>query len=241
MMRWDKIMKKMLVSLGILFLVGSMASNRSWSLDEKKERFVVDFFTGGVDEKGIPKGWALEKDLGPQSKIAVGQEKEIHFVHLLSGNDGFGIKKEFSFDIRKYPYLTWRWKATRLPKGGDIRKRETDDQAGQIYVLFPRFPTMINTRSMGYVWDAATPVGTAGTSTAYSKMKYVVLQSGTEKLGQWTRETRNVYEDYKKYFQEDPPTVGGLLLYINTQHTQTSAEIYYGEIFFSSRPPEEGK
>jgi len=238
-MRWDKIMKKMLVSLGILFLVGSMASNRTWSLDEKKERFVVDFFTGGVDEKGIPKGWVQEKEPGAQSKIAVGQEKEFNFVNLLSVNDAFGIKKEFSFDIRKYPYLTWRWKATRLPKGGDIRKRETDDQAGQIYVLFPRFPAMINTRSMGYIWDALTPVGTAGTSTAYSKMKYVVLQSGTEKLGQWTRETRNVYEDYKKYFQEDPPTVGGLLLYINTQHTQTSAEIYYGEIFFSSRPPEE--
>jgi Protein of unknown function (DUF3047) len=236
MMRWDKNMKKMLVGLGILFLVWSMTSNQAWPSDEKKDRFVVDLFTGGVDEKGIPKGWVQEKEPGPQSKITVGQEKDFHFVHLLSVNDAFGIKKEFSFDIRKYPYLTWRWKATLLPKGGDIRRRETDDQAGQIYVLFPRFPAMINTRSMGYIWDALAPVGTAGTSTAYSKMKYVVLQSGPDKLGQWVWETRNVFEDYKKYFQEDPPEVGGLLLYINTQHTQSSAEIYYGEIFFSTRP-----
>jgi hypothetical protein len=241
MMRWDKNMKKILVFLGILFLVGSIASNQAWASDERKDRFVVDRFTRGVDEKGIPMGWALEKEPGPQSKIAIGQEKELHFVHLLSVNDGFGIKKDFSFDIRKFPYLTWRWKATRLPKGGDIRKRETDDQAGQIYVLFPRFPALINTRSMGYVYDALTPVGTAGTSTAYSKMKYVVLQSGPDKLGQWVWETRNVYENYKKYFLEDPPTVGGLLLYINTQHTQSSAEIYYGEIFFSTNPAEELK
>ena len=234
-------MKKVLAGLALLVLIGSMAGNRAWSSDEQKERFVVDRFTGGVDEKGIPEGWAQEKDFGPQSKIAVGQEKDFHFVHLLSVNDAFGIKKEFSFDIRKYPYLTWRWKATRLPKGGDIRKRETDDQAGQIYVLFPRFPAMINTRSMGYIWDALTPVGTAGTSTAYSKMKYVVLQSGPDKLGQWAWETRNVFEDYKKYFQEDPPQAGGLLLYINTQHTQSSAEIYYGGIFFSARPPGELK
>ncbi len=238
MMRSDKNMKKILVGLGILFLVGSMADNRAWSSDEEKDRFVVDRFTEGVDEKGIPKGWVQEKEMGPQSKITLGQEKEFHFVHLLSVNDGFGIKKEFSFDIRKYPYLSWRWKATRLPKGGDIRKRDTDDQAGQIYVLFPRFPTMINTRSMGYIWDAADPVGTSGTSTAYSKMKYEVLQSGTDKLGQWIWETRNVYEDYKKCFQEEPPNVGGVLLYINTQHTQSSAEIYYGEIFFSTHPPE---
>jgi hypothetical protein len=208
---------------------------------EKQERFEVDRFSGGVDEKGIPKGWAQEKGLGPQSKIAVGQEKDLSFVHLLSVNDAFGIKKEFSFDIRKYPYLTWKWKATRLPKGGDIRKRETDDQAGQIYVLFPRFPAIINTRSMGYVWDAATPAGTSGTSTAYSKMKYVVLQSGPDKLGQWIGESRNVYEDYKKSFQEDPPQVGGLLLYINTQYTQSSAEIFYGDIFFSAQPPKDPK
>lgn len=234
-------MKKMLASLGILILFGSMASSRAWSSEENKERFVVDLFTEGVDAKGIPKGWVQEKELGPQSKISVGQEKDFHFVHLLSVNDAFGIKKEFSFDIRKYPYLTWKWKAARLPKGGDIRKRETDDQAGQVYVLFPRFPAMINTRSMGYIWDSLAPVGTAGTSTAYGKMKYVVLQSGPEKSGQWVRETRNVFEDYKKYFQEDPPQVGGLLLYINTQHTQSSAEIYYGEIFFSAHPPKESK
>jgi hypothetical protein len=72
-------------------------------------------------------------------------------------------------------------------------------------------------------------------------MKYVVLQSGADKLGQWTWETCNVFEDYKKYFQEDPPTAGAVLLYINTQHTQSSAEIYYGEIFFSTKRPEELK
>jgi len=222
----------------VLLNLGMCAYSAS---EETQERFIVDRFIGGVDEKGIPKGWSQEKEPGPQSKIAVGQERDLPFVQLLSVNDAFGIKKEFSFDIRKYPYLTWRWKATRLPKGGDIRKRETDDQAGQIYVLFPRFPSMINTRSMGYVWDAATPAGTSGTSTAYSKMKYVVLQTGPEKLGQWIWETRNVYEDYKKYFQENPPEVGALLLYINTQHTQSSAEINYGDIFFSVQPPKDLK
>jgi hypothetical protein len=229
-------------SLGFLFAVVLILGMCTDSVsEEKQERFIVDRFTGGLDEEGIPKGWSQEKEPGPQSKIAVGKEKDLPFVRLLSVNDAFGIKKEFSFDIRKYPYLTWRWKATRLPKGGDIRKRETDDQAGQIYVLFPRFPSMINTRSMGYVWDAAAPAGTAGTSTAYSKMKYVVLQNGPERLGQWIWQTRNVYEDYKKYFQENPPEAGAVLLYINTQHTQSSAEIFYGDIFFSLQPPEDLK
>lgn len=205
------------------------------------DRLWVDRFTDGLDEHGIPKGWEERRERGENSSIAVGKDKDLSFVHIVSVKDNFGIRKELSFEIQKYPYLTWRWKAVRLPERGDVRNRETDDQAGQIYVLFPRFPAMLNTRSMGYLWDTATPVGTAGTSTAYSKMKYVVLQSGKGKLGQWIWETRNVYEDYKKYFQEEPPEAGGLLLYINTQNTEGSAEIFYGDIFFSAQPPKDLK
>jgi hypothetical protein len=197
---------------------------------------MVDRFQGGMNSEGLPAGWALEKTPGGNSKISIEKEKEDRFLRLLSMNDGFGVRKEISFEIRRYPYLSWWWKAVRLPKGGDIRKREADDQAGQIYIIFPRFPSLINSRSLGYIWDAQAPIGLAGTSTAYSRMKYVVLQSGEAKLNQWIFETRNVFEDYKKYFQEDPPPVGTVLLYINSQHTQTSAEICFTEIFFSTQP-----
>ena len=196
----------------------------------------VDRFQGGINADGIPLGWKLEKTPGPSSKYAIEKEKEDHFLRLLSVNDGFGLRKEMTFDIRQYPYLSWWWKAMQLPKGGDIRKKETDDQAGQIFVVFPRFPSLVNSRSMGYIWDTQAPKGLAGTSPSYSKAKYVVLQSGVEKLNQWVFESRNVYEDYKRYFQEDPPPVGAVLIYINTQHTQTSAEFCFTEIFFSTQP-----
>jgi len=196
----------------------------------------VDRFRGGVNAEGIPVDWQLEKSPGANSKIVIEKEKEDRFLRLLSVNDAFGLRKEMSFEIRKYPYLSWWWKAVQLPKGGDVRKREADDQAGQIYVIFPRFPSLVNSRTMGYIWDTQAPVGLSGTSTAYSKMKYVVLQSGAAKLNQWVFETRNVYEDYKKYFPEEPPPVGAVLLYINSQHTQSSAECCFAEIFFSTQP-----
>ena len=230
-------------TLGIIFIIllFTLGASGTSGAQEKNGILVVDRFSEGANNEGLPNGWSLEKSPGSESKISVGQDKEVHFVHLLSVKDAFGLKKEISFDIRKYPYFSWRWKALRLPPKGDIRKRETDDEAGQVYILFPKFPTTVNTRSMGYIWDSQAPQGSSGTSTAYSKMKYVVLQSGTEKVGQWIWETRNVYEDYKKSFEEDPPKVGGVLLYINTQHTGSSAEIEYGDIFFSSQPPKDLK
>jgi hypothetical protein len=197
---------------------------------------MVDRFQAGMNGEGLPSAWTLEKAPGPKSKIAIENEKEDRFLRIVSINDGFGVRKEMSFDIRQYPHLSWWWKAIQLPKGGDIRKKETDDQAGQIYVIFPRFPSLVNSRSVGYIWDTQAPIGLSGTSTAYNRMKYVVLQSGEGKLNQWVFETRNVYEDYKKFFQEDPPPVGALLLYLNSQHTKTSAEICFAEIFFSAQP-----
>ncbi len=216
----------------LIFSVETVAS-----LAEEKGVVEVARFSGnGVDAKGTPFGWKL-KTPSSDSRLSIEQEKEDYFLHIHCVNDNIALGKKVSFEIRKYPYICWRWKASKLPEGGDVRKRETDDQAGQIYVVFPKFPAPLNTRSVGYIWDNQAPVGFSGTSTAYSKMKYVVLQSGAVNLNQWIWETRNVYEDYLRLFQEEPPPLGGIVLYINTQHSKSAAEISYADIFFSSNPP----
>ncbi len=198
----------------------------------------VDTFMNGLDKKSLPEGWSLEGKPESGYKIAIVSENGGHSLRLSCDQTAFGVKKEISFDLKKFPYLAWSWKATQLPEDGDIRKRSTDDQAGQIYVVFPQWPAAINSRSVGYIWDTHAPAGLTGVSTAYSKMRYVVLQSGPAKLNQWIHETRNVYEDYKKLFKEDPPKVGAVLLYINTQHTKGSGECLYGDIYVSAAPPQ---
>jgi hypothetical protein len=201
--------------------------------DEKGIAILDHFSKEGPDEKGIPAGWQA-KSPGSASKIDFAAENDPPFLHIVCINDNIAVGKKVSFEIRKYPFLSWTWKATRLPEGGDIRKRATDEQVGQVYVVFPKFPAPVNTRSVGYIWDTQAPAGFSGTSTVYSKMKYIVLQSGPEKLNQWVQETRNVYEDYQRLFHEDPPTVGGIVLYINTQHSKSAAEVFYADISFSS-------
>ncbi len=238
MMKWDEWKGiNMPILAFLLSLVFFLYGGFSESIAGETGILVIDRFTSGVSKNGLPVGWALEKEPGPNSKISVEAEGGNHFLRLLSMKDTFGLKKEITFDIRKYPYLSWRWKVGRLPRGGDIRKRNTDDESGQLYILFPKFPTTVNTRSVGYIWDSTAPKGYSGTSTAYGKMKYFILQSGSSGASQWVTETRNVYEDYKKLFREEPPSVGGLLIYINSQHTASSAECDYADIYFSATPP----
>ncbi|MGO8989997.1 MAG: DUF3047 domain-containing protein [bacterium] len=58
------------------------------------------------------------------------------------------------------------------------------------------------------------------------------LESGADKLNQWVNEDRNVYEDYKKAFGEEPPMISGVAIMTDTDNTGESAIAYYGDIVF---------
>ena len=63
-----------------------------------------------------------------------------------------------------------------------------------------------------------------------------MLRDKTDPLGKWYRESRNVYEDFKRLFGEEPPDLGAVAMYINSQHTGSEAEILYGPIYFTREP-----
>jgi len=189
----------------------------------------------------IVSGWSLDGDTpeGFEKEIKVGQPQvdlEDGSIKLSSKESSFGFKKKLKLSIKDYPYVHWSWQTRTLPKGGDFRKKETDDQAGQLYLLFPRFPAKLNTRILGYLWENETPKGTSGTSTAWSKLKCTVLRDKTDSLGIWHKESRNAYKDYRRLFKEEPPDLGSIAIYINSQHTGSEAEILYGPIYLTREP-----
>ena len=51
-------------------------------------------------------------------------------------------------------------------------------------------------------------------------------------LHQWIRESHNVQQDYERAFGRPAPKVKGVRLQINSQHTGSSAESYFGEVAF---------
>ena len=120
-----------------------------------------------------------------------------------------------------------------LPARGDCRRKTADDQAVQIYVAFPRFPTAVRSRIIGYVWDTTAPVGTIVKSESSGLVTYVVVRSGATELGRWLTETRNVYDDFKRIYGEAPTeSVGAVSVAIDSNDTRSSAESYIGTILF---------
>lgn len=179
-----------------------------------------------------PQGWKLKEWKGKADFEVVETEASTAF-HLKSASTSTALYKEVKFDVRDYPILNWSWKAVALPAGGDVRKKSADDQAAQVYVVFPKWPAPVNSRVIGYIWDTSAPAGLSIQSTKSSYTRYVVVKSGNSGLNKWFTEKRDVYQDYKMLFKEDPPKVGSVSVMIDSDDTKTSAESFVGNIYFS--------
>jgi hypothetical protein len=58
----------------------------------------------------------------------------------------------------------------------------------------------------------------------------VAVESGTERVGEWLVERRNVLADYRRLFGEEPPAVGAIAIMTDTDNTGASAEAWYDDL-----------
>ena len=182
---------------------------------------------------GIPDGWKGQNWGSPKYDFRITTQGGRKGINLKSANDSSTISKEVKVDVKTWPVLQWSWQVVTLPKGADARKSATDDEAAQIYVTFPRFPAAVRSRIISYIWDTAAPVGSVFKSEKTGLVTYVVVRSGPADLGKWLTESRNVLEDYKKIYGEVPgEDVGAISIAIDSNDTNSTAESYFGEIFF---------
>lgn len=200
---------------------------------------IVDEIPPRLPFAGPPPGWELKEFVG-RAQVEVVRDGERVVFRLLSEQTSFALYRDVTLDIKTFPLLTWSWKVIKLPTGGDIRERARDDQAAQVYVIFPRWPyPRVNSDVIGYIWDSQAPIGLRLTSPQSTNVKLVVLQSGAERLGQWVREERNVHQDYVDLFGKDPPKVGKVAIMIDSNDTRSQAELFVDDLVFlraSSRP-----
>jgi hypothetical protein len=194
---------------------------------------VEDWSSQPAGKTGVPDGWQKQNWGSPKYDFRIVGESPGQALHMKSDNEGSTISKEVKVDVKVHPVLEWRWKVVTLPRGGDSRKKATDDQAAQLYVTFPRFPSAVRSRVIGYVWDTSAPAGAIVASEKAGTVTYVIVRSGPAEAGKWLTETRNVREDYRRIYGEEPgEQVGAVSIGIDSNDTGSRAEAYIGEILF---------
>jgi len=217
----------------VLLIVGALIAGGVAVAAQTGTIVVEDWSKQPDGRQGIPEGWQKQNWGSPKYDFSVVAEGGERVLRLRSDNDSSTISKELKVDVRQYPILQWRWKVLSLPKGADARRKETDDEAAQIYVTFPRFPSAVRSRIIGYIWDTTAPAGSTFTSQKVGNVNFVVVRSGDADLNKWHTESRNVLDDFKRIYGEAPKEeVGAISISINSQNTGSSAEAYFGEILF---------
>lgn len=141
------------------------------------------------------------------------------------------IAKDFNWDVEKYPYLKFRWRAQKLPAGAREDSGATNDSACAVYVGFGR------TSALKYVWSSSLP---PGSYWAKNPGKFVIIsrESGNGSVGNWKEETVSVKEDYQKYFGKPidgkKPSGIGIMTDGNAVHQPAACD--YGDFRISTTP-----
>lgn len=160
-----------------------------------------------------------------------------------------GLGQPTKFDVRATPVLEWRWKVSRLIAAADNAVATKEDSPARIVLSFggdrSKLPltdrlalSLADQRSgkttpygtLMYVWSNKAPVGTVIPNPRTGRVQMIVASSGTAGVGAWQSLKRNVLEDYRRAFGEDPGLLMSVGVLTDTDNTGESAEAWYGDI-----------
>lgn len=148
----------------------------------------------------FPSGWKTYPfHKNKASRVYQVQENsgEKYIQAIDEDNISVPIFKDFYWNLTEYPYLTFQWRARKIPKGSKETRHESNDSACGVYVGFGR------SHALKYVWsDLMTP----GSYWNKKPGVFVIVskENSSKNLNQWQTVTINVPEDYQRYFFKPP-------------------------------------
>jgi hypothetical protein len=182
---------------------------------------------GSFSSSGLS-GWS-EKSFQGTTEYRIVEEGGEKVLYAKSEKAASGLVFETDYDPQQFPILSWRWKISEIVSKGDSRSKSGDDYAARIYVIFPHwfFP---KTKTLNYIWGNQLPKDSFQRNVYTSNAMMIAVESGSAKAGEWVTVRRNLLDDYRKAFGEEPSRVGAIAIMTDTDNTGESAEAWYGDI-----------
>lgn len=216
----------------------------------------VGMFSAATPGTKMPDGWQplTFAKVPRHTQYELVKDGDTVVVQATSRAAASGLTKAVTIDSREYPIVRWRWKVERLLAKSDVTRKDGDDYPVRLYITYRYEPDKVSfsrkvkyqagrvlfgdipIAALNYIWDSKAPAGTFVDNAFTDFAKMIVLRSGAEGVGSWVEEERNVYEDYKKAFGEEPPMISGVAVMTDTDNTGESATAFYGDITFRKAP-----
>ena len=213
----------------------------------------VGKFSAAKVEDILPANWKplTFKKIERHTVYSLIKDDDTVVVRAVAEASASGLIREIRINPKEYPIVQWRWKADSILRKGDVKRKEGDDYTARLYItfeynsenlgffektkyemvrlLYGQYPPL---GAINYIWESRAPKGTVVPNPYTNRVMMIIVESGPENLNQWIIEERNIYEDYKQAFGEEPPMISGVAIMTDTDNTGETATAYYGDILF---------
>ncbi|MGH8707649.1 MAG: DUF3047 domain-containing protein, partial [Burkholderiales bacterium] len=213
----------------------------------------VEVASGSRMRAGAPlpagwRGWGLNSGKRPTDyRLVNGADRTV--LQASAEQAATGLYRRIRVDPGRQAVLEWSWRVEKLIPGADLRKGSREDSAARLVVSFHGDPAKLDFEDRAklrlakvfageplpyamliYVWSNQIAVEATLPSPQIDRIRMVVVESGSARLGQWLTYRRNVLEDYRRAFGEDPGDIVAVGVLTDSDNTQQSARALYGDI-----------
>lgn len=183
-------------------------------------------------QDGVPNDWVATVRQGPMRVEVRAGPDGASVLWLRGENASFLLHRRLPpIKAAAHPFVEWSWRAIQLPDRGDVRKssllfgENRNDQAVQLLVVFE------NKKVLSFVWDTTAPVDTeVAEPSLVGEVRTHVMDSGTTGLGKWQRHRVDLDAEYVHRFGGTSPSIVGVALQCNSNHTASTSEGEIGPI-----------
>jgi len=203
----------------VMFLLIFVCSS---AVAAEKSLLIDDF------EHGLSPRWSVKEFQGvtDYQTVADGSNQVLQGV---SDGTASALIYQKEFRLADYPGISWRWKIEGIVEKGNSASKLTDDYAARIYIIFPHwfYPS---TKSLNYIWANKLEKGSVVPSAYTGNSMMIAVESGPDNVGLWQTVRRNISEDFRQAFGEEPPEKIVIAIMTDTDNTGGMARAWYDDI-----------
>jgi Protein of unknown function (DUF3047) len=219
----------------------------------------VSEFSTAAPGTGLPGGWkiwTLARFKKPTAYDLIKKDGAT-VVEARADNSASALLHGLNnLDAREHRELMWRWKIEELIKNQDNTRSATEDSPVRLVVRFDGDKSKLDPierifsaqvkavtgqelpyATLMYIWARNSPVEAVITSRFTDRIKMLVAESGPGKAGAWQEMRRDIYEDFKRAYGEEPGPITGIGIMTDTDNTGEKTRAWYGDIRLIKRAP----
>lgn len=201
--------------------------------------------------RALPAGWqpyVLRHDK-PITRYAIVPEGPRTVLHAHAAAAATGLQCPVQIDTGAGARVGFSWRVQDVPANATVQEPGRDDAPARIVLAFDGDIGRLSLRerlfydqvelftgqrlpyaTLMYVWDGALPTERVVQNHRTSRIRYLTVESGSGRAGQWLHYERDVVADFERAFGERPGLITSVGVLTDSDALKHEQQAWYGDI-----------